>query len=37
MLSSQQVTAERKETKDEMDNVVGDGSGERATGTANII
>jgi len=37
MLSSQQVAAERKETKDVMDNVVGDGSGERATGTANTI
>jgi hypothetical protein len=37
MLSSQQVAAERKETKDEMDNVIGDGSGERATGTANTI
>ena len=37
MLSSQQVAAERKETKDVMDNVIGDGSGERATGTANTI
>ena len=37
MLSSQQVAAERKKTKDEMDNVIGDGSGERATGTANTI
>src|ERR687890_628311 len=37
MLSSQQVAAERKETKDEMDNVIGDGSGERTTGTANTI
>lgn len=37
LLSSQQVAAERKETKDEMDNVIGDGSGERATGTANTI
>ncbi|MDQ3891506.1 MAG: hypothetical protein M3274_01210, partial [Actinomycetota bacterium] len=37
MLSSQQVAAERKEIKDEMDNVIGDGSGERATGTANTI
>ena len=37
MLSSQQVAAERKETKVVMDNVIGDGSGERATGTANTI
>jgi hypothetical protein len=37
LLSSQQVAAERKETKDVMDNVIGDGSGERATGTANTI
>jgi hypothetical protein len=37
MLSSQQVAAERKETKDVMDNVTGDGSGERATGTPNTI
>src|SRR5215216_4106107 len=37
MLSSQQGAAERKKTKDEMDNVIGDGSGERATGTANTI
>src|SRR5215210_6668482 len=36
-LSSQQVAAERKETKDVMDNVIGDGSGERATGTPNTI
>jgi hypothetical protein len=37
MLSSQQVAAVRKETKDVMDNVTGDGSGERATGTPNTI